>query len=297
MKFDTKKKVILGVTIALTMVVMIMIGTILASVFHKEEEPEPEVQIAEVVEEEPQEEEPEEEAEEEPEEEPLTNDLDFSALRSAVTEDATSWLYVPGTVVNYPVLRAGSGKDTDYYLRKDYKGTYFTGGCVYMQQRNRADYGSKDTVIYGHNMNNGTMFHSLHNYEDGSFFKSHPYIIVFTPEKTLIYQVFCAYRDDDKLILAYYNDFADNSTFMKYIDGVRNSTNGKAYQTNKDVKVEASDRIISLSTCIRYDEVGRFLLLGKLLSSEEAAKVDKSLIEEAYNASAEALNKLVKQYQ
>ena len=199
--------------------------------------------------------------------------------------------------MSYPVLRAGAGKDTDYYLRKDYKGNYFTGGCVYMQQRNSADYSDRDTVIYGHNMNNGTMFHSLHNYEDASFFKSHPYVYVFTPEKTLIYQVFCAYRDDDKLILAYYNDFSDSSTFLNYINGVMNSTNGKAYQVNKDVEVSADDKVLSLSTCIRYDEYGRFLLLCRQLSAEEAAKVDQDAVKQAYDASAESVTKLLSQYQ
>ena len=294
MKFDTKKKIVLGACIGLTLIVLVMVGALLASLFQKAEEEQVE-EIVEVVEEEPVAEEEEEPEEEEPEE--LTNDLDFAALKSAVTEDVTSWLYVPGTSISYPVLRAGAGKDTDYYLRKDYKGNYFTGGCVYMQQRNSASYTDRDTVIYGHNMNNGTMFHSLHSYEDGSFFKSHPYIYVFTPEKTLIYQVFCAYRDDDKLILAYYDNFASDSTFSSYIKGVMSSTNGKAYQVNNDVNVSTSDRILSLSTCIRYDEYGRFLLLSRLLTPEEAAKVDASAVQAAYDASAQSLTKLVSQYQ
>ncbi len=295
MKFDTKKKIILGVCIGLTLVVLIMIGAMLAALFHKKPEAETAEVVEEVQEEEVVEEEPEvveEPEEEEPEE--IVNDIDFASLKSKVTEDVVSWLYVPGTAVSYPVLRPGAGKDTDYYVRKDYKGNYFTGGSLYMQQCNKADFTDRDTIVYGHNMNNGTMFRTLHNYEDASFFKSHPYVYMFTPSKTLIYQVFCAYRDDDKLLLDHYGYFKSFDTFKSYLEDSMSSA--KAYQTNKDVKITSSDRVLSLCTCIRYDEHGRYYLLCRQLTSEEAAKVDKDAIKQAYDASVSDVAELLSKY-
>lgn len=101
---------------------------------------------------------------------------DFGQLHEQ-NEDIYAWIVVPGTQVDYPLLQS----ETDnYYL--DYNLDHIKGypGCIYTNQCNRKDFSDYNTVLYGHNMKNGSMFGSIHSFEDETFFDGHPYIYVYT---------------------------------------------------------------------------------------------------------------------
>ena len=185
--------------------------------------------------------------------------VDFDAL-AEINPDIYAWLWVPGTDINYPILQSSSDKAEDYYLNHNLDGSTGRPACIYTQKRNARDFSDPNTVVYGHNMRDGSMFHDLHAYEEANFLLEHPYIYVYTPEERIVYQIFAAYRYDDRLILDHYDDFQDRDVFAAYLEEILNQQNSLC-NINRDVTVTAEDQIITLETCIGdYDY--RYIVQG-----------------------------------
>ena len=79
-----------------------------------------------------------------------------------------------------------------------YKGDRFAG-CIYTESGNSKNFTDPNTVVYGHNMRNGSMFQNLHYYEDPEFFEQNPFVYIYTEDKIRIYEVFASYIYDDSL--------------------------------------------------------------------------------------------------
>lgn len=192
-------------------------------------------------------------------------ELDFDGLQE-INPDVYAWLYVPDTAINYPVVqRAG---DADYYLQRDLQGNSSTAGTLFTQYYNHKDWLDNLTVIYGHNMRDGSMFASLHYFEDSKFFQEHPYIYIYTPEYTLVYQVFAAYEYSDVHLLLNYT-MNDYDSFALYLDQVL-SQDGLNVNINQDLEVTADDRVLTLSTCVGGNRgEHRYLVQAKLTAVEK----------------------------
>lgn len=95
--------------------------------------------------------------------------VDFEALREN-GPDIIGWLSLPDTVLNYPVTQTDNN---EYYLNHLYDGTYNKVGCLFADYENRADFSDRNTIIYGHNMRDGSMFALLNRYDEQSYFDTH----------------------------------------------------------------------------------------------------------------------------
>ncbi|MCD8332694.1 MAG: class B sortase [Clostridiales bacterium] len=186
-------------------------------------------------------------------------DIDFDALYE-INEDIYAWIYVPGTDISYPVLQSGDDKEEDYYLNHNLDGSTGRPACIYTQKRNSQDFTDPNTVIYGHNMHDGTMFRTLHEFEDAAFFAEHPYFYIYTPEGKITYHIFAAYRSDNSDILEKYNDFQSEDVFVGYLAEIMSQENSVC-NLNSDVEVTAENTIVTLSTCIG-DSSYRYLVQG-----------------------------------
>lgn len=107
---------------------------------------------------------PQAEAPEEPAGEAAPIQVDFDAL-SAVNPDVTGWIYLPDSVISYPVVQ---GEDNSYYLKHLFDGTPNSSGCLFLDSRCEGLTG-RNSVIYGHYMKNGTLFGSLKEYRDQAY--------------------------------------------------------------------------------------------------------------------------------
>ena len=96
-------------------------------------------------------------------------EVDFSVVQSNGST-ATSWLYIPGTLIDYPLVQ---GPDNDYYLDRDAYGNKSKAGGIFINFANAPDMSDPKTVIFGHNMSDGTMFTDLHKYASEDFGKVH----------------------------------------------------------------------------------------------------------------------------
>ena len=86
--------------------------------------------------------------------------IDWKSLR-AVNPDVVAWIKIPGTVVDYPVVQT---KDNQYYLKRGFDGKKNSCGTIFMNTYNRTDFSDYNTVLYGHNMKNGSMFAVINKY-------------------------------------------------------------------------------------------------------------------------------------
>ena len=105
-----------------------------------------------------------------PKKEKIMTPVDWDKLL-ATNADVYAWIRVPGTNIDYPILQASTGKDDDFYLHHDIKKNYSFAGCIYTRRANRKDLSDRLTVLYGHNMINGSMFGTLRDLRMKIFLK------------------------------------------------------------------------------------------------------------------------------
>ena len=185
--------------------------------------------------------------------------VDFAGMWE-VNEDVYAWITVPGTVIDYPILQHAT--DNTYYLNYNIDGSYGYPGCIYTENMNSKDFTDNNTVIYGHNMKNGTMFAGLHKFEDAGFFEENTEVFIYTPEREYKYTIFAAYIYDDRHLL-YSFDFANEQVYATYLEDILNMRSMNAL-IREDVEVTAEDKIITLVTCIGNQPSKRLLVQAVL---------------------------------
>lgn len=194
----------------------------------------------------------------------INGEINFTKLWE-VNTDLYAWIRIPNTMIDYPIAQY-QGADNTYYLNHNmYKESAFAG-CIYTEKINSKGFDDPNTVLYGHNMQNGSMFRALHNFRDQAFFNENQFIYVYLPDKTLTYQIFSAYEYDDRHIL-YSFDFTNKEVFQEYLDYAQNPVSAMMYN-KRDLNVTADDKIITLSTCLGTIETSRYLVQGVLISEE-----------------------------
>ena len=182
-------------------------------------------------------------------------DVNFDLLRE-MNAGVVGWLYSEGTPINYPVMQS---TDNSYYLNRLYNNQTNSAGAIFMDALNSPDLSDANTVIYGHNMKNGTMFTSLQNYASMYYYNQHPVMYYFTPEKSYRIDVFASYITQSKAE-AYTVFFDSANTYQGYLDRIRINSQ---IDTSDRVQVTTDDNIITLVTC-SYSSTVRHVVQGKV---------------------------------
>lgn len=193
------------------------------------------------------------------------NPIDFAQL-AEINPEIYAWITIEDTNINYPICQREG--DNEFYLHHDMYQQERFAGSIYTEDCNSKDFSDPNTVIYGHNMKNKSMFQNLHKYEDYDFFVKHPTVMIYTPDKVRTYQVFAAYKYDDRHLMRYF-DFADPEVFSEYLKDVQRGISMEA-NLNKELTVTETDRIITLSTCVGTGGSERYLVQAVLISEEES---------------------------
>lgn len=193
----------------------------------------------------------------------VNGEINFTELWK-INTDIYAWIKVPNTLIDYPLVQY-NGDDSFYLSHNIYK-QYAFAGSIYTESLNSKDFSDPNTVLYGHNMLNGTMFATLHYFRDPDFFAQNEFIYVYLPDRTLTYQIFSAYEYDDRHIL-YSFDFNDEETYREYLDYAQNPTASMTANI-RELDVTTDDKIITLSTCMDNIDTSRYLVQGVLVSDE-----------------------------
>ena len=195
--------------------------------------------------------------------EQMENPIDFDSL-TAQYPDIYAWIRIPGTKVDYPIVQREG--DNGYYLNHTIDGKKKTEGSIYTEDYNSKDFGDANTVIYGHNMKNGSMFKTLHKYKDKQFLLDNSEIYIYQRDRVLKYKIFAAYIYDNRHLMHSF-DFEDENIFRNYLNNVLTKRDMSS-NINTNVDVTVSDKIITLSTCNNND-AQRYLVQAVLLSIQE----------------------------
>ena len=184
--------------------------------------------------------------------------VDFEALREN-GPDIIGWLSLPDTAINYPIPQTD---DNEYYLHHLYDGIYNKVGCLFADYENQADFSDRNTIIYGHNMRDGSMFAALNEYDEQDYYDGHPQMYLVTPGGGYTVEIFTAFvadpgesgSDASPWRLSWKDDGA-YTTWLSEMAGRSVIETG--------VTVTSSDKVLTLSTCTPGGR-SRFIVMGKL---------------------------------
>lgn len=169
--------------------------------------------------------------------------------------DDIGWLYLPDTNINYPVMYSG---DNDFYLHRAFDGSYLYAGSIFMDGRCSPDFSGTVSILYGHHMNNGSMFADVEKFMNAAYMQTHPYGWILTPNATYCMQFFSAARvDPTDSIYATGLSQAQRMALLKEKSSVW-----------LDTDVSESDKLLMMSTCSTAGKNLRVVVTGKLIQIE-----------------------------
>lgn len=203
----------------------------------------------------PAEEEPEEE---EPAEEDPWADIDLEALQT-VNSAVVGWIAIPGTEISYPLIRP---QDNETYLTHSWDGTPTSAGSIFLDYRVAWDPRGFNTIIYGHNMRNRTMFGSLREYRREGYWEQHPEICLIDDEGVHYYDIFAAW--EPRVTDAPFSpDVTTEKGRQSFLDtALRRS----AIHTGVEPTVDSE--ILTLSTCTGVGHATRWVIQAALRTEE-----------------------------
>lgn len=179
--------------------------------------------------------------------------VDFEAIHQEYP-DVVGWFYCPETPINYPIVQ---GQDNDYYLHRLMDGTANNAGTLFMDYRNDRDFGDCNTIIYGHNMANKTMFGSIVFYKEQQYFEEHPVWYLLTPEHNYRMEIVAGFVTPETFMGYDFPQLPENMAEMvhkgKELSGVE-----------FPYTPEEGEHLVMLSTCSYEFDYARFILLGAL---------------------------------
>lgn len=197
-------------------------------------------------------------------------DLDLSSIKASLSSlretnsDVIGWIYVEDSRINYPLMQSSNGND-EYYLTHAYNGEYLAVGSIYLtyfcDKRLDKNYNS---LIYGHNVVNGSMFHDVTKFLDKDFFDS-KLVYIYTLDGAYIYKPFSIYetRSDYNYIQT---SFSSEEEFFDFANRVAANS-----EVPSSVQFSPGDTMLTLSTCTNGGVmgVGRYAFHAKLIAFVE----------------------------
>lgn len=181
----------------------------------------------------------------------------------AANPEFVGWIIVPDTQINYPVTQKAG--DNDYYLSHAFDNSEDSAGSIFMDSRCDIVNPTVNTILYGHNMRNGSMFGQLNKYLEEDFYNNHKIITFDTKYQKQQYEIVAVclsqvgYQDENNF--KYYNYIGkpgDDAGFGAFVETVKNLS---VY--GKDINIDKSDKLLTLSTCNNYTEDGRLFVVAK----------------------------------
>ncbi len=207
-------------------------------------------------------EQPEAAAEPAPRAEESPIQVDFNQLRSESSE-VVGWIYSENTKINYPIVQHPGDNPAIadyYYLYRDIHGNYSGSGTPFLDVKCAGDFSSYNSIVYGHHMNDGSMFASLSSYRTAGYYEAHPILYLNTPAGNYRVEVFAGYTTDADAE-TYTVNFPDEASFLIYCRDMK----AKCTDFTSEVEVQPGDRIITLSTCSYEYYDARYVVQGRLV--------------------------------
>lgn len=186
---------------------------------------------------------------------------DFEKMKEE-NADIYACINVPGTIVEYPIVQC---EEDNYYLNYNLDHSKGLPGAIYTNKCNAKDFSDANTVIYGHNMKNKTMFGDLHAFEDPEFFAQNRSFFIYTEEYRYTYEIVIAAVYDDTYLTMEYEPTSGKDmlsftkSLMEFRDDRKNMVENPVF--------DQADKLVTLSTCVKNEGTRRFLVVGRLIET------------------------------
>ncbi len=187
--------------------------------------------------------------------------FNFKALLK-LCEDGVGYIYQDDTVVSYPILQA---EDNDKYLRHLMNGEYNVAGSLFVDYAFEDGLNSRYSIIYGHNMDDGSMFGTLTKYKDEEYYKEHPEFQIFVGDRGYVYYVYAAAQVPIDSFVFNYNEMTDEE-FLEFMAEAKELTD---YEIDIPVKITEHSHVVLLSTCIEYPRDYNYRYIAILVRGEK----------------------------
>ena len=190
--------------------------------------------------------------------EPKLPSIDFAALQD-INNDVIGWIQIDGCGIDYPIVQ---GNDNFYYLKHLFDNSYNINGCIFLDCRNSSDFIDRNSVIFGHHMQNGTMFSNLDLYKKQAFYDVHPSYLLHTLQADYIVDIFAGYVSNLQND-AWRVTFEDDEDYSSWLDEQMQQS-----LIQCSVTPSCEDRIVTLSTCSYEFDNARFVLFGVIRADD-----------------------------
>lgn len=173
--------------------------------------------------------------------------------------DVVGWILLPALDLSYPVLQ---GENNEKYLHRSISGEYLYAGSIFLDSKCSRSFRAYNTILYGHNMRDGSMFARLRDYRDPEVYGACPYFWIFTPQKDLLYRI-CSVHPEGVGGSSYIIRFGSGQELEEWRYTVKNQS-----EIQTGWEPDAEDRVVTLSTCTQ-DRGTRYTVQGVLVFEEE----------------------------
>ncbi len=180
--------------------------------------------------------------------------IDVEALKQR-NEDSIGWIYMRDTKINYPIM---FGETNDTYLHHTIDKKYNFAGTPFIDCRQDGSFTQANTIIYAHNMKNGSMFKGLEKFKQQSYVETHPYIYIFYMDGRIgKYEIYACYIADE----------SEEEVYNPYVeDGAQYQQMGRNRSLiHTDTKLDGEAPVITLSTCVTANKPERIVVQGILI--------------------------------
>ncbi len=180
--------------------------------------------------------------------------IDFAKLQEQ-NADVIAWIEIPGTQIDYPVVTT---TDNEHYLDYDFQGQESAHGAIFLDAACDLKLEDPVSILYGHNMKDGTMFAGLHAFSDPAFLKEHPVIKLYTPQGQLDYKICAVYETSDEHLL-YQKNLRNPAVYQEFLDEIaaKQEQDGALIDMGN---ISVKDSLLTLSTCVRGEDEKRFIV-------------------------------------
>lgn len=198
--------------------------------------------------------------------------INWEGLKAS-NPDTVGWVYIPNTPVNYPIVWREN--DDNYYMHRDFydqmSGIFGAQyGCIGLTGINKPDMSDEINTLYGHHMNNGSMFAVFQSWLDQNEFNQINIGYVFTPERTFVLKPICVDKISGNAANVVINGFQDTNTKDKYLNNMINI----AYAKADNIDVGSINKIFSMYTCSEPDNQNRIFVFWNVVDDIANSETD-----------------------
>lgn len=176
-----------------------------------------------------------------------------------LNNDMVGWIHVPGTKIDYPVMQ--TPETPDFYINHNFYKKASDWGAIYAREQCDVFAPCDNVILYGHHMDDGSMFASLMNYGNKSFWEQNKALSFDSLYEQREYQIWAVFKTSavpgKGFSYHLYNNFKSESVFQEFVEQVQDLA---FYDTG--IVPEYGDKFVTLSTCEYTLEDGRFVVVA-----------------------------------